>query len=122
MELKLVVEARFLCAVCGKEAGQVALYRDSARTEIRRRSFTSELTLTITALNFKRIERAISAGDVLAVHAMDPEIASFYCPVCHAIYCEDHWTTWDVFDEDEPSWHDSIRGRCPQGHERMLED
>jgi hypothetical protein len=27
---------------------------------------------------------------------------------------------WSVFDDD--GWHDSIRGRCPHGHERMLED
>lgn len=25
-------------------------------------------------------------------------------------------------DEEMPDWHDSVRGRCPHGHERMLED
>jgi hypothetical protein len=27
---------------------------------------------------------------------------------------------WDVFDDDD--WHDSVRGLCPERHERMLED
>ena len=37
-------------------------------------------------------------------------------------YCGAHWARWDVFDQGDPAHHDSIRGRCPVGHERMLED
>jgi hypothetical protein len=44
----------------------------------------------------------------------------FFCPVCDKCYCGTHWKRWDVFDDD--GWHDSIRGACPEGHERMLED
>lgn len=51
------------------------------------------------------------------------EAAAFYCPICDACFCTAHWKTWDVFDNDDGlMWYDSIRGRCPHGHVRMLLD
>ena len=59
-------------------------------------------------------------GDARTLHALDPELAPFYCPACHRTFCGDHWRRDDVFDED--GFHDAIRGTCPDGHERLLED
>ena len=59
---------------------------------------------------------------ITPIHARDFELAPWWCPDCGATYCGEHWETWDVFDPDEPAFHDGIRGRCPQGHERLLED
>lgn len=78
------------------------------------------------ALEAGRLARAkpfedIERGDAAALHAMDFEVTPFFCPACEACYCGDHWLRHDVFDPDD-GWHDSIRGTCPQGHERMLED
>jgi hypothetical protein len=53
---------------------------------------------------------------------LDSEIVPFYCRECAASYCEAHWTTWSIFDEDWPSWFDELRGRCPGGHERRIYD
>lgn len=61
-------------------------------------------------------------SDAAALFAHDPEITPFWCPDCSASHCAGHWTRWDVFDADDPTVHDAIRGRCPRGHERMLED
>jgi hypothetical protein len=76
----------------------------------------------VTAGAFERLRAALAAGDAREVFELDPECAPFYCQECGATYCGDHWDRWDVFDEDDRNWHDSIRGRCPRGHERMLED
>ena len=100
----------FACSVCGAAAGSIEV----GATELRRESFTSVLTQRLDA------RAAAAAGDAAALFALDPELAPFYCPECRAVYCGDHWERWDVFDDD--GWHDSIRGRCPRGHERLLED
>src|SRR5437764_12949858 len=118
-----IAEHRFNCSVCGREAGVVRLFGSTSDAEIIRLSFTSELTYRIEADEFELIHAAIEAGDVRAIYDFNLEIASFFCPACSACYCDEHWVHWDVFDdEDGFFWHDSIRGRCPHGHERMLED
>jgi hypothetical protein len=81
--------------------------------ELRRESFTSTLTQPATAG-----VRAV-IGNASALYALDPELAPFYCPRCRASYCGEHWRTYDVFED---GLHDSIRGECPSGHDRMLED
>ena len=69
-----------------------------------------------------RILAALGAADAEALHAVNPEFAPFWCPRCRAAYCGEHWRTWLVFDEDDPTWFEEQRGICPEGHERMLVD
>jgi len=81
------------------------------------------MEVTVPAAKHLVARRVISSGKVRAVFEFDLELVPSYCPQCKAIYCSKHWHCWDVFDDDDGSmWHDSIRGRCPHGHERMLED
>ena len=103
-------DAVHLCSVCGAEAGRLQIEGD----ELRRTSFTSTLTQAAT----DDVRAAIA--DAAALYALDLELAPFYCPGCDASYCGEHWRREDVFAEDGA--HDSIRGTCPQSHERMLED
>jgi hypothetical protein len=98
-----------LCAICGQEAGRLKIEGG----ELRRSAFTSTLTQPATDG-----VRAVIA-DAAALHALDPELAPFYCPECERSYCGAHWRREDVFED---GFHDSIRGACPSGHERMLED
>ena len=102
-------QAKHLCALCGKEAGTLTC----ADGELRRVSFTSVLT--------QRETPAVRAalGSARALYELDFELAPFYCPVCDRSYCGEHWSATDVFED---CVHDSIRGTCPEGHERMLED
>ena len=97
------------CAICGKEAATL----QCVDGEFRRETFTGLLTQPETG----RIREAIA--DAAALHALDPELAPFYCPECDRTYCGDHWTTEDVFED---GFHECIRGTCPEGHARMLED
>ena len=76
----------------------------------------------VVALAMPRIRAALAAQDAGALYASDPEFAPFWCPRCDAAYCGDHWQTWLVFDDEDPSWLDEQRGICPEGHERMIFD
>jgi hypothetical protein len=105
------------CSLCEKVAGTVWLESDA---QVARASFTSRLWLAVAPRDRRRLRAALCDRDVAALFALEEELAPFWCPACAASYCGAHWTRWSVFDDD--GWHDSIRGRCPQGHERMLED
>src|SRR5262245_1945887 len=121
-ERAAAAEAGFACSLCANEAGRVRLFGDASAAELRRDSFTSAMSCGVAAAQFERLRAAIASRDARALHALDLEYAPFFCPQCGAVYCGAHWVRWDVFDGDDPSHHDSIRGRCPKGHERMLED
>jgi hypothetical protein len=71
----------------------------------------------LTQRESERIREAIA--DAAALYALDPEFAPFYCPECERTYCGEHWRTEDVFAD---GFHESIRGTCPEGHARLLED
>lgn len=113
-----MTDASFACALCGTEAGSIRLLG----RDVRREAFTSVPTQQLSVEAAERLHDALDAVDAGAVFAVDAELAPFYCPECAATYCGEHWNRIDIFDDDPPSWHDSIRGRCPLGHERMLED
>lgn len=99
------------CVVCGVTAGAIVLRPDGW---LERDAFTSGLS--------QRTAPGVPAAldDAAALFAIDQELVPWWCPECAASYCGAHWTHWSVFDDE--GFHDCIRGRCPHGHERMLED
>ena len=119
----------FPCRACARECATFELIAANDGNHggadsgvLRRSTFTGVLTQPMSAAALAAVRLMIDAGDAGALHAFDPELAPFWCPECDASFCGEHWARWDVFDDDDPSFHDSIRGRCPHGHERMLED
>ncbi|GMV83785.1 MAG: hypothetical protein AMXMBFR7_49690 [Planctomycetota bacterium] len=68
----------------------------------------------------ERLAQALRDGDWKAIFKFDRELIPWYCPTCDEMHGDRYWRVRDEFDED--GWHDSIRGTCPRGHERMLED
>ena len=84
------------------------------------------LSLTIggevVEVRTQRILAALAAADAEALHGVNLEFAPFWCPRCRAAYCGEHWQTWLVFDEEDPTWFEEQRGICPEGHERMIVD
>jgi hypothetical protein len=115
----LLASHAWACDICGGAAGSIVL---GEHGDVRRESFTSELKSGLADAAAGQLCAALAAGDAAAVYALDTEFAPWWCPACLKSYCGDHWLRGDVFDEEEPHWHDSMRGRCPEGHERMLED
>jgi hypothetical protein len=106
-------EMQVTCSVCGEEAGSL-LVEDGLLV---RDSFTSRLTQGAS----ERVLELVRDRDVAGLYAYDRELTPFWCPDCGRSYCGNHWRTNNVFD-DETSGLDCIRGTCPEGHERMLED
>jgi hypothetical protein len=112
--------ARFSCALCHRPAGTIRLDQHEGQLWVHRESFTSTMRSVVSQGVAARLRSALAAADARAVYEIDLELAPFYCPTCSTTYCGEHWLRWDRFDDD--GWHDSVRGRCPRGHERMLED
>ena len=52
----------------------------------------------------------------------EAEGTAYFCCECERWYPDAEWEKILVWDDDMPNWLDSVRGRCPAGHERMLED
>jgi hypothetical protein len=120
-ETQSLARAVFRCSLCQAEAGVIDLMQDAAgHMKVVRVCFTSKLEGRVEPGDLAAVREAIDSADVRRLHQIDDEYASFYCPKCDEIFCRAHWQVWDVFDSD--GWHDSIRGCCPQGHERRLED
>ncbi|TSD94453.1 hypothetical protein FOS14_20775 [Skermania sp. ID1734] len=113
--------ARFLCSLCGAAAGDIEIDTVEGPGTVVRHSFTRPVRLMLAAPGAGRLRTALGDRDSATVFALDPELAPWFCPMCRQDYCAAHWERWDVFDGDSDRSHDSIRGRCPQGHERMLE-
>lgn len=82
---------------------------------------TGEMMMPVNAELAQQIAAVL--WDPAALLAINFELVPFWCPQCAASYCGEHWRTEMVFEHDPlPAWLDSIRGECPYGHERMLED
>ena len=122
MTNELPVEATFVCSICGAPAGDVRLQRTGDRLEVRRESWPGVAIYPLAPERAEPMRSVLLAADVPALFHLNFELTPFYCPTCEASYCSDHWDWWDVWDEEWTSWRDSVRGRCPHGHERMLED
>jgi len=117
---KLLKKCTFYSDAEKEEVGRILLYEEyDGSGKLIRESFTSELTLSIPREDVKKMEIFISKKDVKSLFEYDCEITPFYCPECDKIYSKSQWIRLDAFNGD---WHDSIRGICPSGHERMLED
>jgi hypothetical protein len=58
------------------------------------------------------------APDPAALRRVDWELAPFCCPDCAQNYCRAGWRTCVLFDEGSCD----TMGRCPRGHEHMIDD
>ena len=112
-----MIRQAYACAECGARAAEIVVSAD----EVCRDAHTGVMTMPVTPELRERIVAALA--DPAALLAINLELAPFWCPECEAAYCADHWRRELVFDHDPfPAWLDSIRGECPRGHERMVED
>ena len=59
------------------------------------------------------------APDPAALRQIDWELAPFYCPDCEQNYCRAAWRSAVLLDG---GFYDSTMGRCPRGHQHMIDD
>jgi hypothetical protein len=57
--------------------------------------------------------------DPEALRRFDWEFAPFYCTACEQNFCRADWHSVVLFDE---GFYDCTMGRCPRGHEQMIDD
>ncbi|WP_156391958.1 MULTISPECIES: hypothetical protein [unclassified Nocardioides] len=111
----------FACSACGvlaatlsvRGAGQTIYDGPSYRLE-----FLGENSGIVPAGLVELLEGRdeIDPLDVAHLHG---ELGAFCCVACELNYCAKCWSTWIEFDE---GFYDCTRGRCPNGHEQMLDD
>ena len=65
------------------------------------------------------LESAMRAADAPRLYALDNEYAPQWCPDCAKNYCSSCWVIWVETDD---GFYDCARGRCPENHERMIDD
>jgi hypothetical protein len=92
-----------------------------------RLSIDGPVKLTHTLLPDSRtdigaIDAALRAGDEDALYSINPEYAPFLCRQCAKSYCRSCWTVWVTYADDYPGWYEDTRGRCPEGHVRVMDD
>jgi hypothetical protein len=128
------------CAVCGGRAAMVELVppgvthpragsaaladlgiydRPSGRGSLIQEGVTGKSMWAIDSDQLDALRAIFVRGDWRALHRLDPEWLSSYCPTCDVNYCAAHW---DKFDEFDDGFYDCTRGTCPRGHRRMLAD
>lgn len=110
----------FTCSLCGAVAATVLVSREGDHASVVVSGFLGRSTTRVPLAALGPLAGLVRGGDAPGLISVDPEYAPFYCPRCGRVFCLGHWRTWSVFDDD--GWHDSIRGTCPEGHERQLED
>jgi len=126
--------AQFTCAICGQLAGVIRLapagtpvdMGEPMGTDTRQQDGASIRWLGVV---WKEIgpDAWARASQVLAtthpdpgaLHAIDWELAPFWCRQCQQCYCRDHWLPIVILDE---GFYDCTEGLCPAGHRQMLDD
>jgi hypothetical protein len=106
----------------GAIPGGGTLFADHARLSI-----DGPVTLTATLFpnsgtDIGAIGAAIRAGDAYRLYSINPEYAPFICRQCVKSYCKNCWQVWETYDDDYPGWYEDTRGRCPEGHVRLMAD
>ena len=130
--------ARFRCARCGDLAGIVRVIRAGTAfdmgpplgKQVQERDglvldyFLGTAWHSATTDKLDAVQALIERGkiDPAALREIDWtfwELTPFYCPDCGLNYCSRDWNTYVLIDE---GFYDCIKGRCPEGHEHMLDD
>ena len=115
----------FVCAVCGKTAGDLSIVTGcaSAGGEQRKalvvRSFICEWQRELAGPEVEEFSRLLQERDAAGLFARNIELVPFYCLECDKIYCRDHWECAPAYDD---GFYDCTKGTCPKGHTRTMDD
>ncbi len=127
--------AAFRCAECGEVAGVIRLvpagqsanlgpplgYRDQSADGVSLDGFLGTSWMAVDPRSRDDITALVASPqpDAALLHAMDWELAPFYCRTCELNYCVADWSREQLFDE---GFYDCTVGHCPRGHRQMIDD
>jgi len=117
-----MVNVRPILDAKGNKIATIWVTNRNGMLTLERSTFINEFSRVISVPESVQVEQAAAIGDWAALDSFDPELMPWYCRTCKCNFAEKAWHTWPKFDEDDPAWLDSYRGRCPNGHERMIAD
>jgi len=135
-----MVTTTFACDQCGANASTLALlppfgllpwaqppdlpdenvlFADSLRFSIDGPVNVTHLFPPEREVDLAALDAALRAGDARALYRINPEFAPAWCWSCSKSYCRACWVMWVDYDD---GFYDCTRGRCPEGHERVIDD
>lgn len=103
----------------GSLPGEGTAFQDAVRLSIDGPVKTTHTFLPGMQVDLAAIEAALRGGDAAALFAIDTEYAPSWCQRCERSYCPACWVVWA---DDDEGFYDCSWGRCPEGHERILDD
>lgn len=113
------------CAVCGKTAGEfeVGQPRWEKQEMLLYKGITSSHAFDLALA--PELFQYLSKSDLRSLHRQLKKFKStedgldVYCPDCDKAYCRTHYQVREEWDQ---GFYDCSYGRCPKGHERMIDD
>jgi hypothetical protein len=108
-----------LPGTAGALPGDGTIFGEAVRLSIDGPVKTTHTFVPGIQVDVAAVEAAIRTPDPAALFAIDREYAPFWCRQCEKSYCRDCWLVWIDYDE---GFYDCTRGRCPEGHERIMDD
>lgn len=111
----------FVCAGCGAVAATLSVH-GAGHTIYDGPSYRLKFLGDDTGIVSAAVVELLSGRDEvdpLDIARVPGELAAFCCGACELNYCATCWSTWMEFDE---GFYDCTRGRCPSGHEQLLDD
>jgi hypothetical protein len=128
--------ASFRCAACGEVAATVRLLRAGepasmgpplGEQDYSRDGIVIDYWLGSTCWmaadpgSWQRVSDVLAADRAApaALHAINWELAPFFCRHCGKCYCRDDWHPIAVWDGP---FYDYTEGECPAGHRQMIDD
>lgn len=120
----VVAEHVFHCKRDGNVAGTIRFHKNPGSDGLTLviTSFVCEQIGQISASMGAMVQELLRRGDIEGLYRIDREYVPFYCPRCDAIFCGKCWRKIAVYADDYPGWFEEMRGVCPNGHERCLND
>jgi hypothetical protein len=106
----------------GTRIASITLEREGDRVTVERSTFINAFGMEVDLPTAERLATAATRQNWAELDRFHPEFLPWYCRQCEQNYAAGEWLVVPVFDDDAPWWLDCYRGRCPQGHSRMIAD
>jgi len=107
------------CSLCDKKA----IVFDFNEKNGLVRLMSAQRSYVIRFPDVKKLKKKLKKGEYRGFHDFliqeDCEGLDYYCPECDRIYCLNHYQITPYFENE---FYEYSTGKCPLGHERIVDD
>lgn len=107
------------CSLCDKKAIIFDFNEKNGLVRI----MSAQRMYVVSFNDIKKLKEKLKKGEYRYFHDFlrkDWEGLDYYCPECDRVYCINHYQITPYFDS--PEFYDYSTGKCPLGHERIVDD